>query len=159
MPRSGSTRYAAVSARICPLSGVFLTWERSRPGWLGGASLAYDRNMSEAAVRTKLTLAVNARRMLTVATILAPLALASCGPIAFGMLMTTDDPDSQLGSADNAMLALLAVVVGILISTLVLGWVFAYRRQWQSQAWWSSASIATSALVIGTIIYEVSSGR
>jgi hypothetical protein len=119
-------------------------------------ALAYDRNMSQAAARNNVGLAVKARRMLTVATILAPLALASCGPIAFGMLMTSDDPDS-LGSADNPMLALLAVVVLILISTLVLGWIFAYRRRWQSQAMWSSASVATSALVIGTFICEISS--
>jgi hypothetical protein len=122
-------------------------------------TLAYDRNVSEAAVRTKLRLAVKARRILTVATILAPLALASCGPIAFGMLMTPDEPHGQLGSANNPMLTLLAVIVVALISTLILGWVFAYRRQWQSQARWSSASIATSALVIGTVIYEVSSVR
>jgi hypothetical protein len=110
--------------------------------------------MSEAAVDVHRSVAVRPRRLLTVATILAPIALVSCGPLAFGMFMTTDDPD-QLGSIDNPLLKLLAVIVVTLIATTAVAWRAAVRRRWHTQTWCSSASIATSVLVLGTIVYEV----
>jgi hypothetical protein len=102
--------------------------------------------------------AVRARRLLTVATILAPIALLACGPLAFGMFMTTNRAD-QLGSIDNPLLRLLAVIAVTLVATTTVAWRFAYRHRWHAQTWWSSASIATSALVLGTIVYEVASAH
>jgi hypothetical protein len=93
------------------------------------------------------------RRTLSASLIITPLALLASGPIAFGLAMAASGPD-DLTNANNPLLYVLAVVLGIAIFGLVGALAAGYeRRAVQLSNRLAIASLAAGSSILALLVF------